>query len=128
MASTPQSKTSIASIASNTKTSFLTLPSELRQAIIRDTYDENELIEATQQIKDRFLTWDDLFDEHELHLEAWVDTLKEVHVGIADDVEYIGKKWQKNFVALVDERIDEYEAAARKRRAQFLLENPRVRC
>jgi hypothetical protein len=125
MASTPQSKTSI---ASNTETSFLTLPSELRQVIIRHTYDENELVGATQQIKDRFLTWDDLFDEHELHLEAWVDTLKEVHVGIADDVEYIAKKWQRNFVALVDERINEYEEAARKRRAQFLLENPRARC
>lgn len=109
----------------NIKTGFLTLACELRQSILLQSVNLNALEGATQHVTDRFLTWEDLFDGHEQHIQDWTLTLKLVHREMAVDVDYVAEKWEKGYQALVEERIMSYEESARKRRAQFLEENPR---
>lgn len=109
----------------DTKTSFLSLPRELRHSILRQTVKLNELEEATQQPTDRFLTWDELFDDHEQHIHVWGTTLTLVHRQIYDDVQYVIEKWEDDFQALHSERLVAYEEVARKRRALCLEAEPR---
>ncbi|KAE9980726.1 hypothetical protein EG328_012071 [Venturia inaequalis] len=108
-----------------TRTGFLSLPRELRQSILRQTVQLNELEKATQQITDRFLTWDDLFTDHEAHILTWSVTLKLVHREIHADVEYVKEKWEEDFHFMHEQKLVAYEEVARKRRAQFLDAQPR---
>ncbi|TID23136.1 hypothetical protein E6O75_ATG02310 [Venturia nashicola] len=117
--------TAVSAIRSEaTKTGFLSLPREIRQSVLRQTVKLNELEEATQQITDRFLTWDDLFTNHEAHIQTWSVTLKLVHREIQADVEYVKEKWDRDFCVLQQEKLVAYEEVARKRRAQFLDAQP----
>lgn len=113
--------------SSTTKTNFLSLPRELRQSILRQTVKLNELEDATQQVTDRFLTWDELFNNHEEHIQNWGVTLKLVHREIHADVEYLKQGWEEDFRVFHEERLVAYEDVARKRRAQFLDAQPRFR-
>jgi hypothetical protein len=113
----------MASITRNnttTKTSFLTLPRQLRQSTLFKRHDDSELYEATQQVKERFLTWEDLSDRHGERIKLWAATLMQVHGQIISDVNYVEGKWQERQDALMEETITEYEKVARKRRARFL--------
>lgn len=107
------------------KTGFLSLSTELRHSILRQTVKLDELEEATHHVTDRFLTWDDFFNDHGDHIQTWATMLKLVHREIYADVDYVKDKWEEDFQNLQEERLVAYEEVARKRRAQFLDVQPR---
>lgn len=63
------------------RTTFLTLPSELRQAILIDTFTPQPLSSTDTNFTHTGL-W------------VWADTLRQVHTDIKGDVTYIEKKWE----------------------------------
>lgn len=64
------------------RTTFLALPSELRQAILIDTFTPQPLSSTDA-------------DFTHTGLWVWADTLRQVHADIKDDVNYVEKKWEQ---------------------------------
>lgn len=64
------------------RTSFLTLPSEIRQAILIDTFTPQPLSSQDTNI------------EH-TGLWVWADTLRQVHADIKHSVNYVERKWEE---------------------------------
>lgn len=75
------------------QTSFLTLPSELRQDILIRTYhiQSTEAIQRWNDPTDTGRTW--LQTRHKTNINTWVKTLHSVNDNIIDDVDYIKTKW-----------------------------------
>lgn len=80
------------------KSSFLALPSELRQQILPQTFDAAHPTPIS------------LLDERNWGLGQWVGALMRVHADIADDVRYVVGKWESIFEVMVNEqykRVDQ---------------------
>jgi hypothetical protein len=75
-------------------TTFLSLPSELRQAILILTYD------ATTS------SWSSKLEEHIAKIENWSNTLNDVlndfHINLTDDLEYAKSIWLKQLQQTAD--------------------------
>lgn len=74
------------------RTTFLTLPRELRQCILYQSFDA-----VVRDIG--YLCTLSLEEEqpcpHQEEIEAWRTTLGNVDEGIIDDVRYVGKRWEE---------------------------------
>jgi hypothetical protein len=67
-----------------TPTGFLDLPRELRQCILDYSYESKEV---------EFSEWYEAY----MYVD-WANVLREVHHVVAEDVEYIEKRWNKKVV------------------------------
>ncbi|TID18881.1 hypothetical protein E2P81_ATG05855 [Venturia nashicola] len=74
------------------KASFLSLPSELRQNILLQTFDA-AYPTPISRLKERCL-----------EIGKWFNMLMRVHLGIADDIAYVFNTWANMFEIMVDEQ------------------------
>lgn len=82
------------------RTTFLTLPHELRQSILHESLDAAFLNDL----------WPCHISYHRKQpcahgkkIQAWLINLEDVHLDILDDVRYVGKQWKKAHDAQVAE-------------------------
>lgn len=99
-----------------TSTTFLTLPRELRQLILRQTYKHDiTLHDSFQAFMDRVTEEKGFYYEHKVNgcvlgFNDWVHSIKDIHQHIAEDMEYIEEKWNKDYLAVNANLILEWDA------------------
>lgn len=73
--------------------SFLDLPRELRQQILLETFNSNELRHPNLLLGGSYC-WEPHHVSYKNRLGAWVICLKRVHKVVAEDVVFVDTKWQ----------------------------------
>lgn len=81
-------------------TNFFTLPRELRQQILLNTYDANVLRDPDLLATTQHYTWPPHYWNHREHVKIWATALREVSSGIVEDVDFVEKKWLENLEEL----------------------------
>jgi hypothetical protein len=76
---------------------FLSLPGELRQAILFNTIDPDEFVTKSQTYSMRFNYRCDMcrLRNEEAHIKKWAALLQQIHSQLIDDVELVAKKWTR---------------------------------
>lgn len=69
-------------------TCFLTLPAEMRQAILLETYDYSDTALPPEAEPDDFIV-----EARMVVIQNWASTLRSVHPAIIGDVDFVESKW-----------------------------------
>lgn len=97
-------------------TTFLSLPHKLRQSILHNTYkDDITMHDSFLAFMDRVTEEKGFYYEHEVNgcvlgFSDWVQSIKDIHQHIAEDMEYVEEKWKKEYLAVNVDLIQEWEA------------------
>ena len=120
-APTPSKKSKPASILNaevkeaKTPTNFLSLPRELRQSILHQTYEHEIPVHATyrQFAEAKSTSWRYFYFGGCIlprDMKTWVKNFKAIDARIAEDMEYIEAVWKQKFKALNLKHVEEVDA------------------